>query len=114
MKIITRQEAKEQNLSRYYTGKPCRRGHDCESYTKTGKCTRCKALHDKKQRNASKSALIARRDECAKKAEARWSTAERKAWHKEQKRLDPSHDDTLSMEFHLIIAYTRGLIDKPW
>jgi len=32
MQIITRQEAKEKGLSRYFTGEPCKRGHIAERY----------------------------------------------------------------------------------
>lgn len=39
--IITRAEAKEQGLKRYFTGKPCRNGHDAEKYTSTGGCVKC-------------------------------------------------------------------------
>ena len=40
MKIITRQEAIEQGLKRYYTGKPCKRGHYSERYFTKG-CVEC-------------------------------------------------------------------------
>jgi hypothetical protein len=40
-KIITRAEAKAQGLSRYFTGKPCLRGHVAERYTGTKQCVEC-------------------------------------------------------------------------
>lgn len=41
MKIITRQEAIARGLTKYYNGKPCKRGHDCERYTLTSNCAQC-------------------------------------------------------------------------
>ena len=39
--IITRAEAKQQNLTHYYTGKPCGRGHTDYRFTSIGKCKTC-------------------------------------------------------------------------
>lgn len=44
MKIISRKEAKELKLARYYTGKPCPKGHDAEKYTREGACVDCKRI----------------------------------------------------------------------
>lgn len=44
MKIISRAEAKELGLTRYYTGRPCGRGHIVERYTSKGECVKCKLL----------------------------------------------------------------------
>jgi len=41
MKIITRKEAKAQGLKRYFTGKPCKRGHVSERHVSDGKCWEC-------------------------------------------------------------------------
>lgn len=41
MNIITRKEAAQQGLSRYYTGKPCKHGHITERRTTTGYCEDC-------------------------------------------------------------------------
>jgi hypothetical protein len=41
MKIISRAEAKSQGLVRYYTGKPCCRGHVSERYSRNGACLAC-------------------------------------------------------------------------
>jgi hypothetical protein len=40
-KIITRAEAKVQGLQRYFTGKPCKRGHIVERRTSGGNCVIC-------------------------------------------------------------------------
>ena len=41
MDIITRDQAKEQGLIRFFTGVPCKRGHVCERHTKSGSCIEC-------------------------------------------------------------------------
>lgn len=40
--IITRREAKEKQLSRYFTGKPCLKGHISERVTDNGECYTCR------------------------------------------------------------------------
>lgn len=58
MSIITRKEAAQQGLSRYYTGKPCPHGHLVERYTSNHKCVTCAAEHAKLPR--SKAQMKAR------------------------------------------------------
>lgn len=41
MEIISCKEAKAKGLKRYFTGKPCKRGHVAERYTATGNCLQC-------------------------------------------------------------------------
>jgi hypothetical protein len=41
MQIITRQEAKEKGLSRYFTGKPCTKGHIAERRVANHSCAVC-------------------------------------------------------------------------
>src|ERR1035437_2842753 len=41
MNIITRKEAKENGLKRYFTGKPCIHGHIAEKFTINGRCVGC-------------------------------------------------------------------------
>lgn len=54
MEKISRKHAKEQNLSRYFTGKACLRGHVSLRVTVNGQCLEClklvKASYDKKYR----------------------------------------------------------------
>lgn len=38
---ITRQEAREQGLLKYFTGKPCLRGHIASRWVTSGKCCEC-------------------------------------------------------------------------
>lgn len=41
MKIVSRQEAIKKGLTRYYTGKPCPKGHDSERFVSGHNCVRC-------------------------------------------------------------------------
>lgn len=41
MKIITRSEAMKMGYTTYYTGRVCRRGHDCYRYTASSACAAC-------------------------------------------------------------------------
>lgn len=45
MQIVTREEAITRQSARYFTGKPCKRGHISERYTKMAACIEC--LHPK-------------------------------------------------------------------
>lgn len=45
--IVPRCEAMEHNLTRYFTGKPCVRGHVAERYVTSGICLECHRLHNR-------------------------------------------------------------------
>ena len=49
MKIISKKEAKEKGLKRYYTGEPCVYGHISERYTNGGGCIVCLDENRKKR-----------------------------------------------------------------
>jgi hypothetical protein len=51
-KKITRDEAIERNLTRYYTGKPCRNNHKVERYVQTKQCVQC-GLENNVRRNVT-------------------------------------------------------------
>lgn len=46
--IITRAEAKEQGLTHYFTGIPCRHGHLSLRYTQGASCTTCHSIGSKR------------------------------------------------------------------
>lgn len=50
MEMIKRKQALEQNLTYYYTGKPCRKGHVAQRRAINGCCTECE-----KEKNNSES-----------------------------------------------------------
>lgn len=47
MQIIEEDAARKQGLSKYFSGKPCRRGHLSERYVSTGACLVCLRTTDK-------------------------------------------------------------------
>lgn len=52
MKIISRKEAKELGLSRFFTGKPCKNGHISERAVHNLVCIGCKKLDYQKRKDA--------------------------------------------------------------
>ena len=46
--IISRREAFIKNVSRFFTGKPCKYGHLCERQTSNGACIDCLKINLKK------------------------------------------------------------------
>lgn len=45
--VMTRRAAAEAGLKRYYTGKPCSKGHNSQRFTSTGACVKCAAGYSK-------------------------------------------------------------------
>lgn len=45
--IMTRRAAVDAGLKRYYTGKPCSKGHDSQRFTSTGACIKCASGYSK-------------------------------------------------------------------
>lgn len=41
MQILERSDAVKLNVRRYFTGRPCRRGHLAERFTSSGQCVAC-------------------------------------------------------------------------
>ena len=58
--IISRDEAKEQGLKRYFTGEPCRHGHLSERRTNDGKCAECVKIRRDKYYQNNKDVIINR------------------------------------------------------
>lgn len=56
--IISRQDAIAQGLTHYYTGKPCKNGHDCQRWVCGHRCVECKLhqgrLYHSKNREAQR------------------------------------------------------------
>lgn len=62
MEIISKKEAKEKGLNRYFTGKPCKHGHISERRTENSNCVECQKVfmqgyykNNKEAMNASAS-----------------------------------------------------------
>ena len=48
MRVLSKQQARAQGLTRYFTGKPCKRGHIAERMVSSRHCVVCLSLHNKK------------------------------------------------------------------
>ena len=59
-KIIARKEALAKGLKRFFTGKPCKRGHVVERRVDTGDCIECLNQRGRKWRAANLDAELAR------------------------------------------------------
>lgn len=57
--MISRKEAKEQGLTRYFSGQTCKHGHTDERLTSTGACILCVAKYSKKWKIDNKEAKLA-------------------------------------------------------
>jgi hypothetical protein len=64
--LVTRKVAKEQGLARFYTGIPCKNGHDSERSAATGNCFACvqenRQLHKQFKRASDRKYYLANRD----------------------------------------------------
>lgn len=67
--IITREEAAEQGLVRYFTGVECINGHLSERYTKGGGCTQCMAERTTKWKEEHPERWL----ELGKKTQKNWN-----------------------------------------
>ena len=90
MEIITREEARRQGLSHFYTGAPCRKGHDSPRYVGEGKCVQCCsenrkrhiAANPEKHRELRRAERIRNADRI--KTQKRASYLKNKAKHRER------------------------------
>jgi hypothetical protein len=53
LKIVSRAEAKEQKLPRFYTGQPCVNGHTVERFTSSGACIICARINQRRWNSKS-------------------------------------------------------------
>jgi hypothetical protein len=56
--IISRAEARALGLKRFFTGKPCRRGHIADRYVRGWTCRECAFANARKQWAANKSKQV--------------------------------------------------------
>jgi hypothetical protein len=58
--IVTRAEALRQGLVRYFTGKPCKRGHISERFTNNGSCLNCQSDAAARNYETNRAMILAR------------------------------------------------------
>lgn len=100
-KIISRKEAREQGLTRYFTGKPCKNGHLEEKNTHTGICYGCSRANQRKyfKTDKGKEALKrASKSDALKKAQAKYRISDKgkEALRKGQKKYKQTEKGKIS------------------
>lgn len=75
MKIISRQEAKDQGLNKFYTGVVCVNGHYAERYVNNGVCCACVSTRMKRHHQTVKQKTSDQKDRDAAIAKARKEAA---------------------------------------
>lgn len=58
--IMTRRQAAEAGLKRYYNGRPCSKGHESPRFTSTGACVTCAASYVKEYNSRLKKESLCR------------------------------------------------------
>lgn len=87
-KYISQSDAKAQGLSRFYTGVPCKWGHDAERYVDCGKCVLCVSrTNAKKHAKRLNSTPEQRAEEEERRRQRSEEKAERKARYKQASEL---------------------------
>jgi hypothetical protein len=61
MEIVTRQQALDRGLIRYFSGKPCKRGHLVERLTSSANCLECHRLAERGPKRKAANLLYKRR-----------------------------------------------------
>ena len=83
MEIISRQEAMERGLSRYFTGKPCKHGHVSLRIASNRRCEECYRAHEKSSsRRGNRKARYAANKELSNKQSREYRENNREAVRK--------------------------------
>ena len=104
MKICTLNHARAHNLKRYFTGKPCLRGHVSERITSNKACLTCVCEESKRRRNYHDDWICKNRERHlhTKKIQRRKTLAKGRAWKAKHraKRLNavPSWADLFAIQ----------------
>lgn len=111
MQIISKAEARSQGLPRYFTGKPCRRGHVSERYAGNGNCCDCKKLR------ADAWEAENRISRYAQDRERYWLNRDRKlewrrGYEKRRRREDPKFAMAAILRRHLSRLLERHGLEK--
>jgi 5-methylcytosine-specific restriction endonuclease McrA len=86
--VVSRKVAREQGLTRYYTGKPCKWGHVAERFVSTGGCVVCgrenarnwQAANHEKRRETSRNWYTANAEK-SNEASRKWREANPEKYH---------------------------------
>lgn len=108
MKVISRKEAQERGLKRYFTGKPCKRGHVAERQVSNWVCLECDNTEEKRADRAAtaKEWRENNRD---------YKNAYRRLWSKENKdKLKKYRQTTTNKAYRREVTAKRRALKKGW
>lgn len=77
MKVITKKEAKEKGLKRYFTGKPCKHGHVAERHVGTGGCIPCRLAFEKTSQSRHKYTTSDKGQESRNKSQEKYNLTDK-------------------------------------
>lgn len=80
MKTLSRAEAKQRGLSRYYTGKPCIKGHVEQRLVSNGRCAKCLSMSTAARIKERYHTDPVFRDACIKRSQDKYE-AEGAVWY---------------------------------
>ena len=88
MEIISRKEAKEQGLKRYFTGKPCKRGHISERRVGDSTCCACSTDIVRKNYEQNKEEVLEQRREYYEQNKDRINKVRRKKYKQNKEKIN--------------------------
>jgi len=104
--LISRKEAIEKGLGRYFTGSPCKHGHICERYTKVKHCIKCD--YEKNKSDAGK----ARRERYLAANGEKVSGKYKQYWEKNAESLRAKKREYYAKNKEKITAQKRDYVEK--
>lgn len=109
MNIITRKEAAQQGLSRYYTGKPCKKGHVSERMRSNGQCVTCLRLSRDNWLKSNPDKAKAYYKKHYDKNKERVNASNRERWARNRDKYNASHKAWLERN-----KEKKKQMDKEW
>lgn len=91
--IVLRAVARKQGLTRYFTGKPCKRGHVAERYVRNLTCVEC---------------------DLAKQKEVQWAKNNRERHNENGRRTHQRHKEAQNEKARAYRAANRELMSQQW
>ncbi|AGN51421.1 hypothetical protein VPJG_00057 [Vibrio phage jenny 12G5] len=85
--VVTKKEAKEQGLKRYFTGKPCKHGHVAERFVSEGKCCACAVEKSRKYYEQNKDATLGMRRKYAEQNKEKIAEKNRKRYEQNKEKI---------------------------
>jgi hypothetical protein len=109
LNLLSKTDAREQGLTRYFTGQPCKRGHVAERMVSTRACLHCLTAHTAVWRRANLAKCSAARNAWAA-ANREKSRAIKAAWNK----ANPEGHKVRARKWFLLNREKANAASKQW